>query len=237
MSERRRPERRRDQWRGAGFACPSPRYEARARRRRSSCRRLPFRQRASGAGATRGARRCPVTRRCRIPRHAHRPAGGRLAEALAPCAHLAQPLHQHRFAHARTRRRRCRRARASICSSMSSCLMGVSSASCSSTTLWTLPSDQRMPATGPVTGKKRSFGEKAHRASVRLFELQLDVHEVVRRPGTRVLERQQVLVPAARFLHPLVERVLLRRARRGTRRSGSCGRRSACSSGSRRRRA
>src|SRR4051794_27534273 len=37
------------------------------------------------------------------------------------------------------------------------------------------------------------------------LELPLDVHEVVRRPGARVLEGEQVLVLAAHLAHALVE--------------------------------
>src|SRR5438309_803187 len=48
------------------------------------------------------------------------------------------------------------------------------------------------------------------RASVGLLQLQLDVHEVVGRPWSRVLEREQLLVLATRLLYPLVERRLLR---------------------------
>src|SRR5688572_13259267 len=127
-----------------------------------------------------------------------------------------------RSRHSRTSRRRCIRTASrrpyssssmspsstSICSSMSSCLMGVSSTSCSSTTRCTLPNDQRMPATGPATGKNRSL-EMSPMQLVRLLEFQLDVHEVVRRPRAGVLERQQVFVAAADFLDPVVERVLL----------------------------
>ena len=43
------------------------------------------------------------------------------------------------------------------CSSISSCLTALSSTSSSSTTRCTFPSDQRIPATGPAMGKKRSL--------------------------------------------------------------------------------
>ena len=44
-----------------------------------------------------------------------------------------------------------------ICSSMRSCFTGASSVSSSSATWTTLFNDHRIPATGPVIGKKRTF--------------------------------------------------------------------------------
>src|SRR4029079_752104 len=46
--------------------------------------------------------------------------------------------------------------------------------------------------------------------SIGFLELQLDVHEVVRRPRTGVLERQQLVVAAAHFFSLVVEQALLR---------------------------
>src|SRR5688572_1053837 len=41
--------------------------------------------------------------------------------------------------------------------------------------------------------------------SARLLQLQLDIHEIVRRPGTGVLEGERALVAPAHLLHFLVE--------------------------------
>src|SRR5262245_40677256 len=45
--------------------------------------------------------------------------------------------------------------------------------------------------------------------SIRLLQLQLDVHEVVWRPRTRILEREYVLVPSTRLFDTFVERLFL----------------------------
>src|SRR5437868_15415739 len=95
-----------------------------------------------------------------------------------------------------------------IWSSINDSFTGVSSTSSSSTTRCTFPSVHLIPETGPVTGQKRSVLRSPTLASVRsagLLELELDVDEVVRRPRTRVLEREQVLVLAAHLAHTLVE--------------------------------
>src|SRR5690348_13918397 len=117
----------------------------------------------------------------------------------------------------------------SICSAINSSSMAESSTSSSSTTRCTFPSDHLIPAMGPVTGKKRRFVNNHislwglgvgrewswlwasrtpathHSLPFRPLQLQLDVHEVVRRPRTRVLERQQVLVLARHLAHRVVE--------------------------------
>src|SRR6476661_8535709 len=95
---------------------------------------------------------------------------------------------------------------------MKSCLTMESSVSSSSTTFMTWFIDHSMPAMGPVTGQKRTCLSRpiAGGQLVRFLQLQLDVHEVVRWPGARVLEAQQVLVLAADFLDPLVEGGFLR---------------------------
>ena len=52
------------------------------------------------------------------------------------------------------------------------------------------------------------LGSFVGQALVRLLQLELDVDEVVRGPGPRVLEGEHVLVPPARLLDPLIERLL-----------------------------
>src|SRR6185312_11811005 len=91
------------------------------------------------------------------------------------------------------------------CSSMSSCLIAVSSVSSSRAVRSTISSDHRMPATGPETGNVSSFASSPMRPLVRALELELDVDEVVRRPRTGVLERQQAFVAVAQLAHLFVE--------------------------------
>src|SRR5262249_32888236 len=74
-------------------------------------------------------------------------------------------------------------------------------------TRWTCPSVHRIPATGPATGKNSTLPRSPMRVFplARAFELELDVDEVVRRPGAGVLERQEIIVAVADAAHALVE--------------------------------
>src|SRR6185503_2946793 len=69
-------------------------------------------------------------------------------------------------------------------------------------------------------GKEEDLRDETHRegrgrgvirpSSVGLLQLELDVHEVVRRPRAGVLEREDLLILQARLVYALVEGLLLR---------------------------
>src|SRR6185312_13520248 len=94
-------------------------------------------------------------------------------------------------------------ASSSSCSSMRSSLTAESSVSSSSTARRTLSSVHMVPSHGPVNGASRI--DDSSPMLVRLLQLELDVDEVVRRPGPGVLEHKQVLEAPAQLLHDFVE--------------------------------
>src|SRR5690606_99797 len=101
----------------------------------------------------------------------------------------------------------------SIWSASISSLIRSSSVSSLCATPSTCRRENSTSAFGPVTGQNRRCFRMPRASpprSARALELELDVHEVVGRPGPRVLEGQQALVALAQPAHRLVELVLAR---------------------------
>src|SRR5579885_1047523 len=99
-----------------------------------------------------------------------------------------------------------------ICSSSSSSLTALSSISSCSAMVTTCLRHQRMPATGPVIGRRsrRSMisiqaRRRHHGAFARALQLEPNVDEVVWRPRARIAEGQPAFVFLGDLLHAAVE--------------------------------